>query len=35
MPKIGTLTKALIVKAVKETNGYSQKKSFRDSRNNA
>ena len=35
MPKNGTLTKARIVKAVIENNGYSQKKSFRDSRNNA
>ena len=28
MPKSGTLTKARIVKAVKETNGYTQQKAF-------
>jgi integration host factor subunit alpha len=28
MPKTGTLTKAHIVKAVVETNGYTQRKSF-------
>ena len=28
MPKPGTLTKALIVEAVKETNGYTQQKAF-------
>ena len=28
MPKTGTLTKARIVEAVKETNGYTQRKAF-------
>jgi hypothetical protein len=28
MPKTGTLTKARIVEAVKETNGYTQQKAF-------
>ena len=28
MPKPGTLTKARIVEAVKETNGYTQQKAF-------